>query len=148
MSIDLRFAPRSETVEESRDRVDDTAPGSITIADTVVAKLAARAVLETSDAGGAVSRLLGQALPGAGHLGIRQTSLTGLPKASARVDGGVAVIDLTISVRWPASIPQVTAAVRQHVRERLAALTGLTIAEVRIAVTDLVTEIPPAPRVR
>jgi hypothetical protein len=114
----------------------------------VTAKLAARAVLEVPDAGGSATRVLGRVLPGGGHLGIRQTSLTSLPKAAARVDGGVAYVDLTISVRWPASIPQVTGAVRRHVRERLQALTGLTIAEVRIAVTDLVTEIPPAPRVR
>ncbi|MEV8517983.1 Asp23/Gls24 family envelope stress response protein [Dactylosporangium sp. NPDC051484] len=144
----MTAAPQPPTVEEVPDQADDTVPGSITIADTVVAKLASRAVLETADAGAAAARLLGQVIPGAGHLGFRQTNLTGLPKASAQVNGNVAFIDLAISVRWPASVPQVTAAVRQHVRERLTALTGLTIAEARIAVTDLVTEIPPPPRAR
>ncbi|GAA0706867.1 Asp23/Gls24 family envelope stress response protein [Dactylosporangium roseum] len=134
--------PQPPAVEDAPGRADDTVPGSITIADRVVTKLASRAVLETPDAGAAAARLIGQVIPGAGHLGFRQTDLTGLPKASAQVDGNVAVIDLVISVRWPASVPQVTAAVRQHVRERLAALTGLTIAEARIVVTDLVTEIP------
>ncbi|GAA2593430.1 hypothetical protein GCM10010399_25060 [Dactylosporangium fulvum] len=136
--------PQPPTVEEAPGRADDTVPGSITIADTVVAKLASRAVLETADAGAAAARMFGQVIPGAEHLGFRQTDLTGLPKASAQVDGNVAFIELVISVRWPASVPQVTAAVRQHVRDRLTALTGLTVAEARIVVTDLVTEIPPS----
>jgi len=126
----------------------DVPAGAIVISDDVTAKLAAHAALEVPDAGGAASRVLGRILPGAGHLGIRQTSLTSLPRAAAHVDGRIAHIDLTISVRWPASIPQVTEAVRRHVRDRLQAMTGLTVAEVHIAVTDLVTEIPPAPRVR
>lgn len=106
-------------------RVHDTAPGSITIAEKVVAKLASHAVLDVPDAAAAPRALGGTT-----------------PKASVRVDGDVAVVDLELSVRWPASVPQVTAAVRRHVRERLTSLTGLTIAEVRILVTDLATEIP------
>ncbi|MER7283340.1 Asp23/Gls24 family envelope stress response protein [Dactylosporangium sp. NPDC000244] len=101
-------------------------PGSITIAEKVVAKLASRAALELPDAAAAARRGLGRSMP----------------KASARVEGDVAVIDLEIGVRWPASVPRVTAAVRRHVRERLTSLTGLTIAEVRIVVTDLATGIP------
>jgi hypothetical protein len=148
MIADPLAAPQLRTVQQSPGQGTDTVPGSIIIADTVVAKLASRAVLDLPDAGAAAPRLLGRALPGAGHLGIRQTSLTSLPHASAHVDGDVAVIDLAISVRWPASVPQITAAIRQHVRERLTALTGLTITEVRIAVADLATETLPPPRVR
>lgn len=148
MSTDLIAAPPSGLVQRPYGSTGDASAGAIVVSDAVTAKLAACAVLEVPDAGGAATRVLGRVLPGGGHLGIRQTSLTSLPKATAQVDGGVAYIDLTISVRWRASIPQVTEAVRRHVRERLRALTGLTIAEVRIAVTDLVTEIPPAPRVR
>ncbi|GAA2331884.1 Asp23/Gls24 family envelope stress response protein [Dactylosporangium salmoneum] len=106
-------------------------PGSISIAEKVVAKLASLAALEMPDAAATAQRALGRTRP----------------RASARVEGDVAVIDLEIGVRWPASVPQVTAAVRRHVRERLTSLTGLTIAEVRIVVTDLATGIPPS-RVR
>ncbi|WP_432994737.1 Asp23/Gls24 family envelope stress response protein [Dactylosporangium sp. CA-233914] len=101
-------------------------PGSITITEKVVAKLASHAVLDLPDAAAAAPRTLARSTP----------------SASARVGGEVAVIDLEIAVRWPVSVPQVTAAVRRHVRERLASLTGLTIAEVRIVVTDLATQIP------
>jgi uncharacterized alkaline shock family protein YloU len=122
--------------------------GSIVISDAVVAKLASRAVLEVPDAGGATPRMLGRTIPGAGHLGIRETSLTTAPKASAEVDGAIAHVEVVLSVRWPASIRRVTEQVRAHLRDRLYALTGLTIADVRITVTDLVTtDTPPAGRV-
>jgi uncharacterized alkaline shock family protein YloU len=117
--------------------------GAIVIADTVVAKLAARATLGIPNAGGATPRILGQALPGAGHLQIRESSLDTMPQASADVDGSVAFIDLSISVRWPASVAQVTAQVRDHVASRVQELTGLTVAQVRIAVTALVTDTVP-----
>ncbi|MGN9912242.1 Asp23/Gls24 family envelope stress response protein [Phytohabitans sp. LJ34] len=126
----------------------DEPSGTITISDAVVAKLASRAVLEVPDAGGAVRRVLGRAVPGAGHLGIRETSLATAPKASADVDGSVAHVEVTISVRWPVSIRQVTEQLRDHLRERLHALTGLTVAEVRITVNDLVTNVAPTGRVR
>ncbi len=118
--------------------------GSITIAESVVAKLAAQAALEVPDAGAAAPRLLGRSLSGAGGLGVRQTSLTGLPKVSAKVDNSIALLQLEISVRWPVSVPAVTAAVRERVRTRLVALTGLNVAEVTIRVSDLVTESAPA----
>jgi len=114
--------------------------GTITIAESVVAKLAAQAALEVPDAGAAAPRLLGRSLSGAGGLGVRQTSLSALPKVSATVDNSIALLRLEISVRWPASVPAVTAAVRERVRTRLVALTGLDVAEVTIRVTDLVTE--------
>jgi uncharacterized alkaline shock family protein YloU len=121
--------------------------GSIIISDAVIAKLASRAVLEVPDAGGATPRMLGRTIPGAGHLGIRETSLTTAPKASAEVDGAMAYVEVVLSVRWPASIRRVTEQVREHLRDRLHALTGLTIADVRITVTDLVTDTPPSGRV-
>jgi len=123
--------------------------GVISIRDSVVAKLAAQAAVEIPDAGAAAPRLLGRSLSGAGGLGVRATSLTGLPKATAEVDGSIALIRLEISVRWPASVPAVTAAVRDHVRTRLGELTGLHVPEVAIDVSDLVTAADrPARRVR
>jgi uncharacterized alkaline shock family protein YloU len=121
--------------------------GSIIISDAVIAKLASRAVLEVPDAGGAAPRMLGRTIPGAGHLGIRETSLTTAPHASADVDGAMAHVEVVLSVRWPASVRRVTEQVRDHLRDRLHALTGLTIADVRITVTDLVTDTPPTGRV-
>jgi len=121
--------------------------GMISINDRVVEKMAARAAVEIPDAGAAASRFLGRSMAGASALGARQTSLTALPKASADVDGSLVNLDLSISVRWPASVPEVSSAVRENVRRRVSELAGLTVSEVSISVTDLVTELPAPPRV-
>jgi uncharacterized alkaline shock family protein YloU len=122
--------------------------GLISVDDRVVAKLAAQAALEIPDAGAAAPRVLGRPVSGVGMLGVRQTNLSALPKAHAEVDGSSARIELSVSVRWPVSVPAVTAAVRAHVIERLGELTGLQVSEVRIDVTDLVTHLDPPPRVQ
>jgi uncharacterized alkaline shock family protein YloU len=122
--------------------------GMISINDRVVEKTAARAAIEIPDAGAAASRFLGRSMAGASALGARQTSLTALPKASADVDGSLVNLDLSISVRWPASVPEVSSAVREHVQRRVSELTGLTVSGVSISVTALVTQLPAPPRVQ
>jgi uncharacterized alkaline shock family protein YloU len=121
--------------------------GAISINDRVVEKMAARAAAEIPDAGAAAPRILGRSVTGAAALGARTTSLTALPKASADVDGSIVILDLSISVRWPASVPEVTSAIREHLRSRLKELAGLTVAEVSISVTDLATRLPGPSRV-
>jgi uncharacterized alkaline shock family protein YloU len=122
--------------------------GTITISSRVVQKLAARAAVEIPDAGAAAPRVMGRSVTGARALGARQTSLTSLPKAQAEVDGSTAALALWISIRWPASIPGVSTAVREHVRDRVRTLTGLDVTEVSISVTDLATGLNGPPRVR
>ena len=122
--------------------------GTISIADGVVSKIAARAAVENPDAGAAVARMLGRAVPGAGYMGVRGTDLEALPKTSVEVDGSKAFVNLEISVRWPASVPEITGQVRRHVRDRVRELTGLAVNEVHIVVADLATDIAPPPRVR
>jgi uncharacterized alkaline shock family protein YloU len=122
--------------------------GRITIADTVVTKIAARAAAENPDAGAATARILGRAVPGAGPLGVRGTDLDALPKTTVHVDGTKAYVNLELAVRWTASVPDVTAAVRAHVRERVRELAGLDVDEVHIIVAGLATDITPPPRVR
>ncbi|MCW2540128.1 MAG: hypothetical protein JWN95_1853 [Frankiales bacterium] len=119
--------------------------GVISIDDRVVAKLAARAALDIADAGSAAPRVLGRSFDGV--IGTRDTSLNSLPKATADVDNSMAILGLVISVRWPMSVPDVCARVRAHVADRITELTGLTVAEIQISVTDLVTALPPSPRV-
>jgi len=128
-------------------RAGRTELGMISINDRVVEKMAARAAAEIPDAGAAAPRVLGRSVTGAAALGARTTILTALPKASADVDGSIVILDLSISVRWPASVPEVTSAVRERVRSRVKELTGLTVAEVSISVTDLATRLPGPSRV-
>lgn len=121
--------------------------GRITVDARVVAKIAARAALEIPDAGGASPRVLGRNMPAAQPLGLRRTALDSLPKTSADTDGALTSIDVTLSVRWPASINDVTNTVRQHLARRVNELTGLTVAEVNVTVSALVTQLDPGSRV-
>lgn len=130
--------------------VGRTELGSITLADRVVEKIAACATIEIPDAGAAATRILGRSLAGIAArspAGMRSTSLDSLPKTSADVDGALVILSLEISVRWPASIPEVTDTVRRHVRDRVTDLTGLQVTDIRIQVADLVTDLPAPPRV-
>jgi uncharacterized alkaline shock family protein YloU len=143
VTADIALRPAAPDARPGR-----TDLGMISINDRVVEKMAAFAAIEIPDAGGAAPRVLGRSVSGAAAFGARQTSLTTLPKVSADIDGSITVLDLSISVRWPASVPEVSSAVREHVRTRVHELTGLTVAEVAISVTDLVTRLPGPPRVR
>lgn len=122
--------------------------GTISIADQVVSKIAARAAAEHPDAGAAAPRVLGRAVPVAGYLGVRGTDLDALPKTSVEVDGAKAFVTMEICVRWPAPVLRVTEEVRRLVQDRVTELTGLQVDEVHIVVSDLATDITPPPRVR
>jgi uncharacterized alkaline shock family protein YloU len=128
--------------------VGRTELGAVTISESVVTAIASRAASEIPDAGAAAPRVLGRALPGAGLFGTRATSLDKPPEASAAVDGSVVLIHLSISVRWPCSVPAVTRAVRQRVRDRVETLTSLRVDEINIAVTSFATHLAPPPRAR
>jgi len=114
--------------------------GRIVIAERVVAKVAAQAVIEAPHAGSAAPRVLGRALPGAGRLGIRGSDLAARPKVTAEIDGSAVYVDLAISVRWAESLGDVTSRIRETVEHRVEDWTGLTVARVRITVTDLVVD--------
>jgi len=130
--------------------VGQTEDGLISVRDSVVASIARRAAVEIPDAGAAAPRVLGRELraPGLGHLGVRETSLEGLPAATAHVDGATAFLGIALSVRYPAPVRRVAADVRERVSTRVEEMTGLTVAEVDITVSALVTDLPRPPRVR
>jgi uncharacterized alkaline shock family protein YloU len=147
MSTATETEPGTSTDLESAARAGRNELGTISIADSVVTKIAAMAAVENPDAGAATARMLGRAVPGAGHLGVRETDLDALPKTTVEVDGSKAFVNMEISVRWPASVNEVTQQVRRHVEDRVQELTGLQVDEVHIVVSDLATDITPPPRV-
>lgn len=112
--------------------------GTTTIADGVVAKiaaLAAREVTGIADLGGSVSGAI------SGVVGRITGSSSNEPKtAGVNVEVGEtqAAVDLTAKVLYPASINEVADAVRQNVRDRIESMTGLDVVEVNIAIVDLV----------
>lgn len=108
---------------------DSTGPGLVSIADAVVEKIASRAAAEVDDVGGTASRVLGVA--------IGSNGADSSPKVRARVDGSVVTLDVRLSVTYPAPVGRVTQQVRDHLVERIAGLTGLSVRQVDITVTAL-----------
>ena len=56
---------------------------------------------------------------------------------SVEVGERQATVDLTVNIDYGRSLPQLTAAVRRRVIERVESLTGLEVGEVNIKVNDV-----------
>jgi uncharacterized alkaline shock family protein YloU len=113
------------------------ATGTIRISEDAIAKMASHAAGELPEVGGPAQGL--GHLPGTDVLGAK-ADLSRRPKASAHIDGDQVDVDLVVSVRWPASLPQVTSALREHVRTRIEQLTELHVSTVDIDVADLIAD--------
>lgn len=103
--------------------------GSLAISDVVVEKVAVAAAGEVDGVGGAARRVLG--VPTGRDDG------DGRPRASARVTGETAALEVRLTIAYPASVRATTEAVRDHVRDRVQALTELTVTRVDISVAAL-----------
>jgi uncharacterized alkaline shock family protein YloU len=103
--------------------------GRTTIADRVVARIATRAVSEVGQTGGAARQLIGLTVG-------RQTG-EGPARVSARVNGNLALIEMRLSLAYPAPVRSLTREVRRHVIERVTTLTGIEVRHVDIEVTRL-----------
>lgn len=121
---------RHAAPEDAADR------GALSIADVVVEKVAVAATGEVEHVGGAVRRVLG--VPTGREDG------DGAPRVSAKVSGEVVALEVRLSVSYPASVRGVTEAVRAHVRDRVHALTELTVSRVDISVASLTATTSPA----
>lgn len=64
------------------------------------------------------------------------------PKATAQVAGGRARVRLDIAVAWPMPLGRTAGAVREHVREQLESLVGLTVDAVDVTVASVVADGP------
>lgn len=126
--------------------VGDTGLGTIRIADPVIARIAARAVLDVPDAGGVAPSVIGK-LAG-GHLGVRETSLDSIPKTTASVDGTRAFVTTTVSVRWPAPIAATAQQVRDSIRSQVEHMVGVEVPEVEVRVEALIERGNDGPRVQ
>ncbi|MDQ7810834.1 Asp23/Gls24 family envelope stress response protein [Amycolatopsis sp. A133] len=100
--------------------------GRTTIAGRTVERIAARAVTDLDDVGGAATRVLGLAV-GRGNTA----------EVSATVSGGTAVLDVRLSLAYPTPVGPATESARQHLMDRVRELTGLTVSRVNITVTAL-----------
>jgi uncharacterized alkaline shock family protein YloU len=118
---DLAAAPVPLAVPQQR--------GRTTIADRVVARVATRAVAEVAQAGGAARQLIG--------ITLGRQSGQGPARVSARVDGNLAMIEIRLTLAYPAPVRSLSREVRRHVMERVASLTGIEVRHVDIEVARL-----------
>ena len=111
-----------------------TGRGTTTIADAVVSKvagIAAREVRGVHSMGGGAARALGGMTS---RIGFGDERSQGV---SVEVGEREAAIDITITVEYGESIPQVSNQVRENVVRRIEAITGLSVTEVNVTVNDL-----------
>lgn len=103
--------------------------GHLTIADRVVervAVMAARQVDGVAVTGSGLERAVGRSLP----------------RAEAHVAGKRVRVEMQIAVTWPAALPQVSAAVRETVRERVSTLVGMHVDAVDVTTAKVVQARP------
>ena len=118
--------------------------GTTTINDAVVVSIAAQVVQEVSgaepqiDTGRGGGSIPGDNSPTVGELFGRVTgSSRGTRGVSVEVGETQAALDLTITVPYGRSIPEITQTMRDNVIQRVENLTGLQVTEVNITVKDV-----------
>jgi len=103
--------------------------GQLELRERAIEKLVTAAAAEVDDVAGPVSRVLGQQ--------VGRADLDGRPSADVTLAGDLVTASVSLSVRWPASVPDVADAVRHRVRERLSTLADLRVGHVDVVVTAL-----------
>jgi uncharacterized alkaline shock family protein YloU len=135
---DLATSPANEGAPA--DGSNAATRGQTHINPAVVEKVAAQAVHEIDHATGTSRRVLG--------ITLGTTDQDTRARVDARVDDDTATIEITMTVIYPASVQHVTRRTRQHVRERVSDLTGITVQEVNITIAGMRSARPDTPRVR
>jgi len=113
-----------------------TSQGTTTIADTVVAKIAAVAAREVNGVeqlGGGMARAFGamrERIPGSGGPNVSQG-------VAVEVGETQAAVDIDLVVEYGVSIIDLAAGVRRNVITSLERMTGLEVVEVNVAVNDI-----------
>jgi uncharacterized alkaline shock family protein YloU len=117
--------------------------GNTIISSTVVSQIAGIAAQEVEKVqmGGGTSAAVGgflQSVAG-GVTGSSSTTSGGNYSRGVNVEVGEeeTAVDLTMTIEYGQSIPQITDAARRNVINRVESLTGLRVTEVNIAVTDV-----------
>ncbi|MGI8938170.1 MAG: Asp23/Gls24 family envelope stress response protein [Iamia sp.] len=111
--------------------------GSTTIAESVVAKIAAIAAREVEGVDALGGTLSGAIAGVVGRIRGDEHKTAGV---GVEVGAKQAAVDLSMTVSYPSSIHEVAEAVRQNVIDRIQSMTGLEVVEVNIAVIDLAFE--------
>lgn len=112
--------------------------GNTTVQEIVVSKVAGLAAqeIEGVQMGGSTANAVGGFLGGVTGGGSNNQTRG----VSVEVGQEEAAVDLTLSVEYGRSIPQVTEAVRQNIINRVENLVGLRVTEVNVVVNDVMLQ--------
>lgn len=116
--------------------------GTTTISSAVVSSIASKVVEEVSGAepaiGGRGTTLPGDNSPTVGEfLGGLTSSGNRSRGVSVEVGDAQAAVDLTVTVPYGRSVPEITQRMRETAIRRIESLTGLEVTEVNITVRDV-----------
>ena len=122
--------------QQQQDSPLQTERGSTQIQDGVVSKIAGIAAQEVDGVrmGGSTSQSIGGLLSSVPGVGGGQSESRGVSVEVGEVE---AAVDLTLTIAYGKSIPQVAEAVRRNITNRIESLVGLRITEVNISVNDV-----------
>jgi uncharacterized alkaline shock family protein YloU len=128
----------SEQRTQQQDSPLQTERGGTRIEDSVVSKIAGIAAQEVDGVrmGGGTQQAIGGILSSVtgGSVGSSGSQSRGVSVEVGEVE---AAIDVTLTVEYGKSIPQIAQAVRQNVINRVENLVGLNVTEVNVAVNDV-----------
>ena len=131
-----RVEPSAGLHEHGRHRAGELGPaesrGELSTADQVVEKIAATALGEIDEFGGAARRVLG--------LPVGSDQPDHRPRVTATVHGALVDLDVRATVAYPAPIAQVADRARAHVVARVGELTTVQVRRVDITIAALSTE--------
>lgn len=133
MEASATSKPGSST-ELSKSGALESEKGKTSIADSVVTKvagIAAREVPGVYQLGGGASRALGSVTQ---RVGIGDERSQGVSVEVGEVE---AAVDLTVTIEYGESIPQVAEQLRENISKRIENITGLRVTEVNVTVSDL-----------
>ncbi len=105
---------------------DAESRGGLKIADRVVEKVAGQAAIEVEHVTGVPRRVLGQTLG--------KVKPDSQARASAKVDGSVVSISVSVAVEYPEPVREVAAQVRRQVMDTVGHLCGLHVIDVHVDV--------------
>ena len=128
----------SEQRTQQQDSPLQTERGGTRIEDSVVSKISGIAAQEVDGVrmGGGTQQAIGGILSSVtgGNVGGSGSQSRGVSVEVGEVE---AAIDVTLTVEYGKSIPQIAQAVRQNVINRVENLVGLNVTEVNVAVNDV-----------
>lgn len=130
----------SPDVEALPDLPEASERGSLTVAERVVERVAGFAVTRVDGATAAPRRVLGVNVGGA-----RPDAEASV---SARVDGHTATVEATIAVSWPQPVRDVASRVRRRIRDDVARIADVHVAQVDLEVVSLPLASAPRRRVQ